>query len=140
MNYDSPLFAALLAMDSYNRGYHQGVAGLERETGTQLGEASLIKDNNSDTAKAASFYATAWRVGGQDYIAYRGTDQPNPLVDPRDLLEGWSIGLGFSAGTQADLAQKFYEEVLAARTCPHPPTSTSPITPSAAGSPNTSRR
>lgn len=62
MNRD--LFLAILAMDSYNRGYGVGVGGLN-ESG-QLGLATLLPATSSQKAgwQDAGFYAIAYDVSG----------------------------------------------------------------------------
>lgn len=61
MGISKDLFSAILAMDSYNRGYDEGVNGLGG-VGSQLGNATLASQSdvseNSDEV-AASFYALA---------------------------------------------------------------------------------
>ena len=60
MNRD--LFLAILAMDSYNRGYGQGIKGL-LETG-QLGKATLLAATSEQKNgwETAGFYAIAYDV------------------------------------------------------------------------------
>jgi len=83
---DRDLFLAILAMDSYNRGYGGGVSGLP--VGGSIGNAtisfdsSVLKDeNNVRLDIPAGFYAIAYDVsqvagfGAADtVIAYRGTE------------------------------------------------------------------
>jgi hypothetical protein len=100
-------------MDSYNRGYGQGVkltigdanTGVN-EGGRQLGNATIILQSDVDAGKpgvAAGFYAIAYDVSqmkdangdplfGTDgtVIAYRGTDG----ILAGDLLYGWTLGGG----------------------------------------------
>jgi hypothetical protein len=58
---NSSVFRAILAMDSYNRGYGQGVNGL---SGTSLGAATILRDSTERVATeggiAAGFYASAY--------------------------------------------------------------------------------
>jgi hypothetical protein len=83
---DRDVFLAILAMDSYNRGYGSGIAGLSDGTGIQLGNATISghssSEPNSDEV-SASFYAIAyeWTYEQPDHqmvtetiISYRGTD------------------------------------------------------------------
>jgi hypothetical protein len=70
------LFRAVLAMDSYNRGYNMGVNGLGG-IGAQIGNATISVQ--SDTAAGspgvtASFYAVAYTWNNHQIIANRGTD------------------------------------------------------------------
>ena len=102
------LFLAILSMDSYNRGYGQGVSKLTPSG--QIGLATIAKDSlvlggNTDARldEAAGFYAIAYDVSqmkdangdplfGTDgtVIAYRGTDG----ILAGDLLYGWTLGGG----------------------------------------------
>lgn len=66
MNRD--LFLAILAMDSYNRGYGAGISGLNvRDTnpdGTpkivRIGNAAIVDDKGDAAAQAAGFYAISY--------------------------------------------------------------------------------
>jgi len=79
MAISNDLFMAILAMDSYNRGYNSGIAAL---TGTSIGNAtigadsSILTDSNGNDGvdEAVSFYAQSYTWNGQTVIAYRGTD------------------------------------------------------------------
>jgi len=111
MNRD--LFLAILAMDSYNRGYGAGISGLD-ESGA-LGNATIrqFSVGEQDGWQAAGFYALAYDMtgvagfaAGERVIAYRGTD--NPSVD---ILQGYGIGLGQGYGPQALLAMEFYNSI-----------------------------
>jgi len=73
------LFLAILAMDSYNRGYGVGVEGLDEEG--QIGNATIIPTPSQAGWEAASFYAIAYDMtgvagftAGERVISYRGTD------------------------------------------------------------------
>ena len=105
MNRD--LFLAILSMDSYNRGYGQGIENLDVVANvTKLGNATIKTDSfiEFDTdGVAAGFYAIAYDVSqmkdangdplfGTDgtVIAYRGTDG----ILAGDLLYGWTLGGG----------------------------------------------
>jgi hypothetical protein len=88
MNRD--LFLAILSMDSYNRGYGEGITGLS-ESG-RLGTA-IIREPGEDEQEgwqAAGFYAIAYDMtgvagfaDGERVISYRGTDRifNNPFGD-----------------------------------------------------------
>ncbi len=70
---DQDAFKALLALDSYNRGYHPGIAGVD---GMKLGDAAIVA-SIADTDTAAQdigFYAIAYDWNGEAIISYRGTD------------------------------------------------------------------
>lgn len=73
------LFLAILAMDSYNRGYGVGVEGLDEEG--QIGNATIIPTPSQAGWEAANFYAIAYDMtgvagftAGERVISYRGTD------------------------------------------------------------------
>lgn len=110
---------AILAMDSYNRGYGSGIKNLENAG--HLGIWELLPDSENRPTIiggfSAGFYAIAYRNASTDetVISYRGTDfnlglpikslivDPASLfVDPdrggSDLLNGYGIGFGL-AGT-----------------------------------------
>ena len=60
MNED--VFRAILAMDSYNRGYNAGVTGLLDTQGTQIGTAAISGRSSSAENSPevnADFYAVA---------------------------------------------------------------------------------
>lgn len=106
---DIKLFNAILAMDSYNRGYDQAIFLGEYDQNGQpidgsdienvyIGNAgiyadfSVLKDENGQRLDVPdSFYAIAYQMpndttwGGKTIISYRGTD--NISQDP---LTGWT--------------------------------------------------
>ena len=120
MNRD--LLLAILAMDSYNRGYGQGITGLD-ETG-QFGNVTIRDFRIGEQAgwQAAGFYAIAYQVpaGAADgidtsttVISYRGTD--NNLgtffgAGGSDLVNGYGLSVGAYGAPQVYLAIKFYQE------------------------------
>jgi hypothetical protein len=90
------LMLAILAMDSYNRGYNSGIVGPNGTAQTGLGLTGQIglatvqaNSSNLDTPgnvgrdQAASFFAISYSFGGnapaglanQNVISYRGTDR-----------------------------------------------------------------
>lgn len=113
------LFLAILAMDSYNRGYDAGLAdggdgdpdglGLSSTEATYwVGSARVGSDEFLPMgAKEAGFYAVAYRLDdGMTVISYRGTDTS------RDHTTGWLVGAGATLTyTQADETLAFYEAV-----------------------------
>ena len=117
MNRD--LFLAILAMDSYNRGYGEGISGLVPSG--NLGKAQIINDSLAlggtpdDRLDAqSSFYAIAYDMtgasgfaDGERVIAYRGTD----AILGGDLLYGWTLGGGLATASQGQLAIDFYNAV-----------------------------
>jgi hypothetical protein len=84
MSISNDLFMAILAMDSYNRGYNEGLI----VNGNQIGNATLARQSDTLQGSAgvdASFFAQAYTINdtsidgltsGQTVISYRGTDQP----------------------------------------------------------------
>lgn len=100
------LFNAILSMDSYHRGYDQGII----LTGSQIGNANLDIDSlilgtsnvDGDTVRNDSligFYALAYDIGGAGkIIAYRGTDYPSNSDNliPDDIWNGWGTGGGLA--------------------------------------------
>lgn len=93
MTISNELFLAILAMDSYNRGYGAGlgdgvnvdgqgvdVDGLG-EAGAQIGTATVLNVPLPEGSEAAGFYAVAYAWNGQTVISCRGTNtDPMPLV------------------------------------------------------------
>jgi hypothetical protein len=111
------LFLAILAMDSYNRGYDPGM----EVTGAQIGNATLGL-SSTDTAAGTpdgvtvGFYALSYSWNGQTVISYRGTDDTLGLGDgASDLWRGWITGAGaLVPGGQAQLAVDFCNNVTGA--------------------------
>ena len=120
---DLSLFNAILSMDSYNRGYNQGIllgdfdaqgqhiAGSDVDNDS-LGTADIVQDSSilRDTSNnrldiPASFYAVAYDVAGAGtIISYRGTDD---LV--LDALHGYGVSIGVPDVDQGVLAFGFYQ-------------------------------
>jgi hypothetical protein len=73
MTISPDLFLAILAMDSYNRGYNEGIVVSGSQIGTAtIGAASPTGLNSPE--RAASFFAQAYTLqSGQRVISYRGT-------------------------------------------------------------------
>jgi hypothetical protein len=115
MTLSNDLFLAILAMDSYNRGYDAGLSGLGGE-GFGIGAATIAKDAeqllNAGEAEAAGFYAVAYQWNGETVISYRGTDNPNPLAEGSDFWSGWTLGAGFPQASQGGLSIDFFESVV----------------------------
>jgi serralysin len=118
MTISKELFSAILALDSYNRGYSENV-NLD-PAATRIGNAVLSARSDTELGSAgrnASFFAQAYTLtdstgvgtlsSGQTIISFRGTD--DPAID--DVMNGWTVGFGFPAGSQARLAVQFYESV-----------------------------
>jgi hypothetical protein len=133
MNRD--LFLAILAMDSYNRGYDVGIESLD-ESG-QIGSATIREFlvDEQDGWQSAGFYALAYEWNGETIISIRGTDnldpdtegewitylegfvgEPSPLVgDPDYTAYGLGVGQPFALTggltDQARLTIEFYRSV-----------------------------
>lgn len=108
------VFMSILAMDSYNRGYAVGIAGLGG-IGSTIGSATLSFQSGveaNDPERTASFYAAAYDWNGTTVISYRVTDSA------LDAWTGWAVAAGVAAdgpayvpGSQAALAADFYTAV-----------------------------
>jgi hypothetical protein len=92
MTTSQDLTYAILALDSYNRGYDEGVPDLGG-LGSAIGNYTIIDQSeteNGSVGVAASFYAAAYQdASGNIVISYRGTD------DILGELPSWTGGLGF---------------------------------------------
>ena len=96
MAISSDLFMAILALDSYNRGYNVGV----NLTGNSIGTADIGIDKGDQQAQDASFFAQSYLWNGKTIIAYRGTDTiPGSLSD----LPVFAIGATFPDTDQTRL-------------------------------------
>lgn len=132
------LMLAILAMDTYHRGYAPGVLAIG---GSSVGEAALLADSaildeadNRDVAQAIGFYAQAYQYQGETIIAFRGTDDitttsfaciivdilgtpfpeiTGPILGPGspDLAYGFGTGAGHPLSSQAEMALRFYQSV-----------------------------
>ncbi|MFT5704038.1 MAG: hypothetical protein ACI9TO_001420, partial [Rickettsiales bacterium] len=107
------LMKAILAMDSYNRGYNPKVDGLSSVKDAKIGNAVIDIQSDVDDGKPgvnASFYAISYNYSGKTIISYRGTDA---IVEwPSDIIEGWVGGLGAYKNSQSYLAADFYKAVI----------------------------
>jgi putative lipase involved disintegration of autophagic bodies len=107
---DSDLFLAILALDAYNRGYAAGTDISVEGVGTATKYDDLA-------IEADGFYGIAYDWNGKTVISYRGTDNfgsgdfTSNGTGASDLTTGWTIALGFTAGTQAGDALQFYRDV-----------------------------
>ena len=118
MSISSELMNAILAMDSYNRGYNPGISGLGGE-GSAIGTATVKKDAtqllDAGVAEAAGFYAVAYQWNDDSIISYRGTDNPGLWADEiaggSDVWNGYGIGVGSPYAEQGRLAAEFYQAV-----------------------------
>jgi hypothetical protein len=106
------LFLAILAMDSYNRGYEPGIRGLSDDLGSAIGDASVIAGSNGASARSAGFYGIAYNWNGETVISYRGTNFNFLMPIVQDVLDGWFVGTGISAARQAGEAADFFNAVI----------------------------
>jgi len=113
---DKIVFNAILAMDSYNRGYDNKFTndsvGLG-DVGSEIGNAIVTQESDKiekSPSVNASFYAVAYNYNGETIISYRGTDKP------LDIVTGWLTGGGLIGDNfitlQASLAAQFYNAVI----------------------------
>ncbi len=108
------LLLAILSLDSYNRGYLPGLAGLggvDSSLNDQIGNAVVTNENRSNVAQDAGFYAVAYDTPYGTVISYRGTNSDEPSELLKDVFYGWTAGIGFSAASQAGMALEFYTAV-----------------------------
>jgi hypothetical protein len=115
MSTNTDLLLAILAMDSYNQGYGEGLIHGQRTIGT----ATLIGEDDGlpvdqtveQQWKDTGFYAAAYQVGGTTVISYRGTDDLslNPF-GAGDIFTGWVSATGEQTG-QTAFAVDFYKAV-----------------------------
>jgi hypothetical protein len=118
------LYMSLLAMDSYNRGYKQGLDVVAAgASATQIGNATLgIKSDVSISSAeyAAGFFAQSYTLNGQKVISYRGTDfmfTPPWSDNPGgDLWNGYGTAIGRPYDDQARMAAEFYQTVTGTQT------------------------
>ena len=82
------LLLAILAMDSYNQGYGEGLTHGSR----QIGSAVKFTPENFDETpwEASGFYAAAYELPGETVMSFCGTDRAI------DVLTGWPVGAGAS--------------------------------------------
>ncbi len=133
MTISKDLFLAILAMDSYNRGYGAGIED-PAATGGGLGVTgstkaykvgnATIKDVDLPTgSQDAGFYAISYKLDetvgtGTDVLAkdttiisYRGTDDFNIFNPENDVFKGWVTAAGAWSTDQVRMAAEFYQTV-----------------------------
>jgi len=91
------LFLAILALDAYNRGYNPGMtfAGDSDSPGTEIGDATILQATDDLSSQNSSFYAVAYSWNSETVISYRGTTFENNAANLGDVLNGWTLSLGF---------------------------------------------
>lgn len=123
------LFKAILAMDSYNRGYGEGIILPVILNTTKIGNATIVSQSDTTATSQpvlAGFYGISYQLaGGEKVVSYRGTDTApqlwaaiqsgdlSKLLTP-DVLNGYGVGAGSPVVKQAELAIKFYQSVAGA--------------------------
>lgn len=119
---NSDIFKAILAMDSYNRGYgssldfniydqNGNVIVPSDAVGTMLGSVEIVASSSttfsSGSDSGIGFYALAYKLPDDSVtISYRGTDG-----FALDLLHGYDVGAGDVNAAQAEMAFAFYKAV-----------------------------
>jgi len=103
------LFLAILALDAYNRGYKRGMV---LPASSQIGDAAIALQADDLESQAASFYAVAYSWQGKTVISYRGTRFPGG-PDRGDVLNGWTLSVGYKDASQPKMALDFYAAVKA---------------------------
>jgi hypothetical protein len=97
---EKDLFLAILAMDSYNRGYG---AGLNDEgasdtdglgIGGGIGSAQILAVDLPQGSEEAGFYAVAYNTPYGKVISYRGTDFTPGSDLATDAHDSWTLGGG----------------------------------------------
>ena len=123
MTTSKDLLLAILAMDSYSRGYGQGIVGLD-DPNAKIGTATFLTQSNiiATSAEVASgFYASAYTLNdGTTVIAYRGTDNTgltwSDILGGSDPWNGYGTAAGFSMNDQAHMAADFFQAVTGTNT------------------------
>ena len=117
MTTSKDLMLAILAMDSYNEGYGQGLITGTTKIGdaTLLGPADGVPVGQLNAWKSAGFYAAAYDTPYGKVISYRGTVFDSTPLFHYDVANGWPVALGINAAPQAQLATAFYKAVTELR-------------------------
>ena len=114
------LMLAILAMDSYNRGYNAGV----NLTGSTVGDATVSLESSIslglENTQSTGFYAASYSWNGKTVISYRGTDSPfGSGAIGGDVANGWILSLAAPA-SQVTQAAAFYQQVTGKSICAGP--------------------
>jgi hypothetical protein len=112
MSISSNLFLAILAMDSYNRGYGAGIQldAAQTKIGTALLGLQSSSNQNSPEV-AAGFFAQSYSWNGTTVISYRGTNADSVANFLTDAWNGYGTSQGNPNNSQAFLAAEFYQAV-----------------------------
>lgn len=113
MAISNKIFLSILSLDSYNRGYNEGIEGLGSED-VSVGNATLSSQSSvleNSPELNAGFFAAVYDWNGSRVISYRGTDSAVELSWAADIWSGWTLGAGFPWASQAGLAIKFFQDI-----------------------------
>jgi hypothetical protein len=108
------LFLAILALDSYNRGYLPGYTEVFERNGTAIGDATIKAASDPDREDVAFFAQSyVWSIDNvvNKVISYRGTTFEIGINTGRDVLYGWTLSGGWANAPQPRLAKAFYEQI-----------------------------
>ncbi len=126
MTINQTLFYAILSLDSYNRGYDEGIVLATSPNTTKIGNAIIIKQSDIDPGSegaSAGFYALAYQTKDSQgniidtTISYRGTDQNTSLPfytldSGSDAFNGYGVSLNYPNSPQAVMAFDFYNDLV----------------------------
>lgn len=108
-----------MALDSYNRGYAEGVHVPGNKIGNYLissDSSVLINPNGTRKDQDAGFYGIVYNYGSEIVISYRGTDGNLPAFLQEglgsDTWNGYGVAFNSPLGNQAKLAIEFYNKVV----------------------------
>jgi len=103
------VFKAILAMDSYNRGYGSKLSNLGESVTDKIGNYYISNTKGDLDAQSVGFYSVAYQHNdtGAQVISYRGTD-----AFFQDMLTGWITGSGVYFNQQAWRGADFYRAVI----------------------------
>ena len=94
---DRDLLTAILSMDTYHRGYNEGLMGDTAVTGSQIGLWTVgpsrggEDDDFRQSARDIGFFAQSYSHNGETIIGYRGTDN-HRAGDARIASDGGGQG------------------------------------------------
>lgn len=104
MSVSQDLYAAILAMDAYNRGYNEGL----QDVGDEIGLAVVTDGSDileTSAERQASFYAQSYTFDDEIIVAYRGTDAF--LSD----VPTYGLAIGDYDTDQSRFAAQFYQNI-----------------------------
>ena len=104
------LIYAILAMDSYNRGYGFGITDLP--SSGKIGSYQITRQSDvqvGSTARTAGFYAIAYKNAATDetVISYRGTDVKYPFYNSSSTMGGSDVDNGYGIATGHSQSPQF---------------------------------